>query len=210
MIERSVFSRRRTNGPVARRSSSVASASLSRSMGRAKRSRNERAEPSSPGLSTCMIDHSSLSRFSTGVPVRAIRRRARSCPTALVCAAPGFLICWASSSTSRPQSTAASSVTSRVTSEYVVSTTSWPSSAALSRPAPWWVWTPSEGANRASSRSQLPRTDTGHTTSVEPSTGSASRVAMSCAVLPRPMSSARQAPRPSRPRNASQPVPRCW
>ena len=70
--------------------------------------------------------------------------------------------------------------------------------------------TRSPGVKRAASRCQLPSTDTGHTTSVGPSTGSARTVASSCAVLPNPMSSARQAPRPSRPRNDSQATPRSW
>ena len=113
MIDLSVLSRRRTNGPVTRRSSSVASGSPSRSMGSANRSRNDRADPSSPGLRTCMIDHSSLSRFSTGVPVSATRRRASSCWTALACAVAGFLICCASSRTTRPHATDVSCSRSR-------------------------------------------------------------------------------------------------
>ena len=45
------------------------------------------------------IDHRSLSRFSMGVPVRAMRVSARSCLTVLVCLAAGFLMACASSST---------------------------------------------------------------------------------------------------------------
>ena len=74
MIDRSDLSLRSTNGPVTRRSRAVASSSRSRSIGSAKRSRNSRAGPRSPGLRNCMIDQSSLRRFSTGVPVSATRR----------------------------------------------------------------------------------------------------------------------------------------
>ena len=54
------------------------------------------------------IDQRSPSRFSTGVPVRAMRASARSCLTALVCLAAGFLMAWASSSTASRQGTLAS------------------------------------------------------------------------------------------------------
>ena len=73
MIERSVLSRRSTNGPVSRRSRAAASSSPCRSIGSAKRCLNDAALPSSPGLANSRIDHRSASRFSTGVPVTAIR-----------------------------------------------------------------------------------------------------------------------------------------
>ena len=61
-----------------------------------------------------MIDQSSLSRFSTGVPVRAIRRSAGIDWTLCVVRAALFLICCASSRTMRNQRTLASSSRSRV------------------------------------------------------------------------------------------------
>ena len=61
-----------------------------------------------------MIDQSSLSRFSTGVPVMAIRRSAGIDRTLWVVRAALFLICWASSRTMRRQRTLASTSRSRV------------------------------------------------------------------------------------------------
>jgi hypothetical protein len=51
-----------------------------------------------------MIDHSSDRRFSTGVPVRATRPVAVRRRAARAVRAAGFLICWASSSTTTSQS----------------------------------------------------------------------------------------------------------
>ena len=73
MIVLSVFSRRRMNGPVIRLSRSAASSSPLRSIGTANLVRNRSAGPSRPGRANSMIDHRSASRFSTGVPVSAIR-----------------------------------------------------------------------------------------------------------------------------------------
>ena len=83
----------------------------------------------------------------------------------------------------------------------------WPRGGRL----PWCTSTESSGAKRRSSR--CPVAEHRHRADDERRAStprSASTLAMSWAVLPRPMSSARQAPRPSRPRNASQPTPRCW
>ena len=91
MIVRSVFSRRSTNGAVMRRSCAAASSSPSRSIGMAKRSRKDFSEPSRPGLRNCMIDHSSARRFSTGVPVMAIRRSAGMARTLWVVRAAAVL-----------------------------------------------------------------------------------------------------------------------
>ena len=70
------------------------------------------------------MDHSSVSRFSTGVPVSATRCRAGSRRTARATALALFLTCCASSSTTRSHSIAASRSTSRAASWYVVSTRS--------------------------------------------------------------------------------------
>src|SRR6266700_3189583 len=66
-----------------------------------------------------MIDHSSVRRFSTGVPVSATRSSARSARTAFVCLAVLVLTFWASSSTTRPQSTAATDSWSRAAKAHV-------------------------------------------------------------------------------------------
>ena len=87
-----------------------------------------------------MIAHSSVRRFSTGVPVRAMRRSAVSRRTALAWAVHGFFTCWASSRTSRPHGTVSSSLASRATSEYVVSTTSW-AAARRGERRRWAAWT---------------------------------------------------------------------
>ncbi|CKR64569.1 Uncharacterised protein [Mycobacterium tuberculosis] len=61
-----------------------------------------------------MIDHSSASRFSIGVPVSATRCAARSRRTALAARDRLFFTAWASSSTTRFHSYSASSSMSRV------------------------------------------------------------------------------------------------
>ncbi len=62
-----------------------------------------------------MMDHSSSSRFSMGVPVRASLQGAFSLRTALAWALPAFLMAWASSTTTRPQERAAKISSSRRT-----------------------------------------------------------------------------------------------
>ena len=69
---------------------------------------NSRAEPSRPGFTKSKIDHRSERRFSTGVPVRAMRARPQSFFAARVCRAPGFLIACASSRTTRSNGVVAS------------------------------------------------------------------------------------------------------
>ena len=71
--------------------------------------RNVARGPSSPGLANCMIDQSSSSRFSTGVPVsaRRWRRLERARPPATA-RADGFLMFCASSRTTRSHVTDAS------------------------------------------------------------------------------------------------------
>ena len=64
-------------------------------------------------MTTSRIDHSSPSRFSTGVPVSAMRCPAGSRRTALAAWVCGFFTAWASSSTTVVQATAASASTSR-------------------------------------------------------------------------------------------------
>ena len=69
-----------------------------------------------------------------------------------------------------------------------------------SRALPWWRRTATPGAKRRISASQLPSSDAGQTTRVGPPPPCSRRCrcsAISVIVLPSPMSSARQAPRPS-------------
>ena len=100
----SVLRRRRMNGRVTRRSRSAASSSPRRSIGLAYPRRNAVRVSSSPGFRKCMIDHSSSSRFSIGVPVSAIRWRQRSARAACAPRVSGFFTCCASSSTTAPHS----------------------------------------------------------------------------------------------------------
>ena len=206
--ERSAFVRRSTNGWVIRRSRAAASPSPSRSIGLAKRCRNRSRLPSIPGLTTSRIAHRSARRFSTGVPVRASFWPARRARIALAAWVAGFLIICASSATTVDHSTAPRCSRSRGSSPYVVMTRSAPASSCSARSAPWWTTTRSAGAKRPASACQLWTTDSGHTTRCGP--GRSRRWASVVAVLPRPMSSARQPPRPRRSRKRSQARPRRW
>ena len=76
------------------------------------------------------------------------------------------------------------------------------------RVLPWWICTSSFGVNRCASLLQLRTTLSGHTTRCGP--GRSTRWANVVAVLPRPMSSARQPPRPSLARNCIHDRPRRW
>ena len=103
MTLRSVLSRRSTNGCTRPRSAAAASESRCRSIGRENRRRKSGGVPRNPGLQNSMIDHNSLSRFSTGVPVSAMRRVAFRAQIARACFVGGFLMYCASSSTTRCQ-----------------------------------------------------------------------------------------------------------
>ena len=101
---------------------------------------------------------------------------------------------------------------SRGSRPYVVTTRSAPAAEPSRSPSParrrGGRATRSDGAKRAASRSQLWTTDSGQTTRCGP--GRSRRWASVVAVLPRPMSSARQPPRPRRSRKRSQARPRRW
>ena len=71
------------------------------------------------------------------------------------------------------------------------------------RSLPWSTTSRASGTKRAASCCQLRTTDSGHSTRCGPSRPA--RWASVVGVLPRPMSSARHPPRPSRSRNCSQP-----
>ena len=91
----------------------------------------------------------------------------------------------------------------------------WNALASSAREPPWWRRTSRDGAKRSSSRSQLPTTDIGQTSRVGRLSSGAicrrwSRNAIVWIVLPRPMSSARQPPSPSRASPAIQVSPRSW
>ena len=176
--------------------------------------------PRNPGFRTLNNDHKSSRRFSTGVPVSAMRRAARMPRIALVTAAVGFLRFCDSSTTSRRHrnrcNTDASSraTANEVTTRSASAIASCSVSLVLARPGPWCRQVARVGAKRLASRCQLPTTDVGATTRVGPSSRSAARSCSTAAstwtVLPSPMSSARQAPKPSRSRYASQEKPRTW
>ena len=209
------------NGCTIERSRSSAPSWLCVSIGRANARSNHSREPSRPGLTMSISAHSSLRRFSIGVPVIASRRRAGSRRSARARFVFGFLTSCASSSSSRSQGIAARKSTSRVAMSYEVMTTSdcsaaSASAAPASRRLPWWLCTRSEGANRATSAPHCLTTLIGQTTSVGPSTPgptssrSEASIAIAWTVLPRPMSSARIPPTPRSPSIRSQPWPRSW
>jgi hypothetical protein len=86
-----------------------------------------------------------------------------------------------------------------------VAATSWPTCSSTSR----------RGAKRAASSFQLKTRERGTTTSAGGAPGSRrrqrdTRCASTCTVLPRPMSSARQPPKPKSSRKRSQPRPSRW
>ena len=149
--------------------------------------------------------HRSARRFSTGVPVSATRQRGGQRARRLRRAGEAFLMFCASSSTSPSHVHGAQAglvaVQQRVRAEHhVVLGAAVGQSLAAPRPAPWCTSTRKAGANRASSRRQLPTTEVGQTITQRRRAG---RAVASCeqerdhlGVLPSPMSSARQAPRP--------------
>ena len=160
----SVLRRRSRNGRTVVASRSVASLSRSRSIGRATVLRNRSSGPSSPGVVQSTMDHSSVSRFSTGVPVSATLALAGTFRSSRAVFDKGFLTCWASSMASSPQSTSDSVARSRRSTPYVPSTTSSGARSSRWRPPPWNRRTGMSGANRANSRSQLPSSDVGQST----------------------------------------------
>ena len=176
--------------------------------------RRGRAEQ--PGLANSRIDHRSARRFSTGVPVTAIRVPAGMERIAVACLVAAFLIACASSTTTRRQVILRSSAASRAASAYVVITSRCRRRPRLNclpraRSAPWWTCTRSCGVKRAASRCQLPTSDIGQTSRLGgPPLCSYASSASSCTVLPRPMSSASTPPRPARCRKSSQARPRSW
>ncbi len=150
-----------------------------------------------------MIDHSSASRFSTGVPVSAIRCRAGSCADRgrlpgrrvldglrLVDHEPAPLDRGQRGRVAGGQ---------RVGGDDQVGLGDGPRERLAARPARRrGARAPAaSGANLAASRCQLPTSDIGQTSSVGPaSAGSPASSASSCTVLPSPMSSARTPPSP--------------
>ncbi len=115
-----------------------------------------------PGFTQSRIAHSSDRRFSTGVPVRAMRCPARSLRTARADRVAGFLTNCASSSTTVDQATSARTSRSRVSRPYVVTTRSLAARTDAGSPpvsplapcrwAPWWTVTVIEGVKRRALR----------------------------------------------------------
>ena len=125
--------------------------------------------------------HRSPRPFSIGVPVRASRDRAGSRRSCWAVSLAGFLMAWASSSTMRPHSTAASASTSRTAVAYVVITMSAPAMApcscsAVGLDAPWCTSTRRPGTKRAASAAQLPTTAAGAMTRAVPELGRAGQL----------------------------------
>ena len=210
MIDRSVLTRRSTNGRV-----SVRSRSPRRRRRRAARSGRRTAAgswlapPSRPGLANSMIDHRSASRFSTGVPVTAIRcargQRADRLSPAVVAA---FLMACASSSTTRRQGIARQRGGvpggERVGRDDQVGRPRPPAERLAARPVRAVVDVHPQ-VGREPGRLALPVADQRHRADQQRRRGlgrasaplSRASSASSWTVLPRPMSSARTAPSPS-------------
>ena len=111
--------------------------------------RNALRLPSRPGVAQSRIDQSSVRLFSTGVPVSATRARLGIDRSARAVEERAFLTCWASSATTRSQSTSASAAWSRRMVPYVVSTKPEVATSASERRPPWNRRTGTPGANRA-------------------------------------------------------------
>ena len=97
MMVLSLFRRRRRKGAVMRRNRSATWLSPSRCMGVANSSLKAFAEPRQPWLAKSMMLQNSERRFSTGVPLMAMRSLAGMARTALLWAVSAFLMFWASS-----------------------------------------------------------------------------------------------------------------
>ena len=75
---------------------------------------NRLRAPSRPGLQKSMMDHRSPRPFSIGVPVSVTRQRASSRRSCWAVSLAGFLMVWASSSTTVDHSTFSSTSRSRM------------------------------------------------------------------------------------------------
>ena len=188
------FTRRMMSGETRRLSAGVARPST------VKRRAKSPTLPSRPGFRNSLMLHSSVRRFSTGVPVAATRNFAASRRTAFARFDASFLIACASSSTTPFQGRTANWLSRETSRPYPAITTS-PGPAAFTASmasafSSHAINVRRVGAKRAISARQLPQTDAGATTSDAPSCARSRRSASTCTVLPRPMSSARHAPSP--------------
>ena len=198
----SSLTRRSTNGDTSACRRAALSPSAC-STGLSKRLANDSRVPKRPGIKKSKMLQSSDRRFSMGVPVRAKRTPAGRRLAARATCVSGFLMYWASSSTTRAKSCSAYSSISRRMRSYEVTTTLCSATPAICTRrcalTPTTAHTSSEGAKRSSSAVQLYTSDAGHTTSVglvSPASTRARICAIICSVLPRPMSSAKIPPRP--------------
>ena len=150
-----------------------------------------------------------------GAGERDARRGADGAQLPCAVAEYGFLTCWASSATTMPQATLGEPCRVEphraVRGEHELAVRRGRPGCA---PAPWKRRTGVPGANRLDL--PLPVAQQGRRADDEGGPGGGASVcrcrcrAMSVMVLPRPMSSARQPPRPSEVIRASQPRPRSW
>ena len=206
--------RRSRNGSTSWANRRATAGSTPLSIGAAQTLRKALREPSSPGVAQSRIAQSSVRLFSTGVPVSATRHRDAMVRRLRAVEEVAFLMCCASSATTRSQA--------RPRQRPVGRGASCRRSSARTRrrrrrgraTAPWKRRTATPGANRWISASQLPIRLAGQTTSVGPAAEPRSRRcrcrAIRVIVLPRPMSSARQAPSPAPVSSASQVRPCRW
>ena len=186
--------------------------------------------PAAPGWRTRRSTSRSPSRFSTGVPVSASRQRARSARIARACLVPAFLMAWASSATTTSQAAAAAgpgvagcrSWSARRRRRPAVRRPARPARGQASRRggpparAGWGRSAPARPASWPAARPAPPpgwgRRGRGAVAvarcrSGRCGGGASTNSAMTWMVLPRPMSSARQPPRPSERSHHSQRTP---
>ena len=178
---------------------------------------SDSSSPSRPGVRKSKSDHSSPRWFSTGVPVRHRRCSAGTRSTARRAWLRAFLIACASSSTTRWKRCSAKRSSSRTSDRIRRDDDVAPAATSAQRACrsgPCRTRTRRRGANRASSRAQLPTSLVGATTSAgassRPSAFSTSTCAIVCSVLPRPMSSARTPPTPASRRCWRNATPSSW
>ena len=215
-VSKSRLRRRSMNGPTieaSRRARSWSPPTMSSSNFSLKRM----YDPRNPGITKSKMLQISLRRFSIGVPVRANRWRASRRLMARAVSVPWFLMYCASSRVQQYRRLADHSAASMRARSYEVTYTSMPLLARAvmrSRLEPTTGSTHKSGANRSNSAAQLYTSDAGHTMRLGPMLRALSRRlsrnAISCSVLPRPISSARMPPNSMSASVESQRNPSSW
>ena len=195
--------RRSRNGPIRSANCRALVGSRPDSIGAPHTRRNACRLPSSPGIAQSRIDQSSVRSFSTGVPVSATRARLGIGPQVAGRRRAGVLdVLRLVGDDQVPRHRGQGGVVAphgavRRQHEPAVAA----ASTELARPSPWKRRTGRPGANRADLglpvAEQAGRADDERRPARAPCSSRWRWSAIRVIVLPRPMSSARQAPRPS-------------